>query len=89
MRTVESHSLQLSPDAIANAAFPFDARLEHARRFLTSRGISEPRPLYGARARSISLNARLGARPGAAADLRRAANDDANAAPARRTPSAA
>ncbi len=55
------------------------AKLEAARRFLTSRGITTVRPLYGTRAKPVTLNDLLGARPAVAFDALAAANDDRRA----------
>lgn len=74
----------LSPQTVAHPAFPYDARLDHARRFLASRGITDVRPVYGARAKIRTLNARLAS----ALDVRGASNDDAHVGAAR-DPSAA
>jgi hypothetical protein len=40
--------VELPPQAVTNAGFPYDDKLTAARRFLASRGIREVRPLYGA-----------------------------------------
>lgn len=48
MRVEEDlRNLSLPPDMVANDAFPFDAKLAAARRFLKQRGIADVRPIYG------------------------------------------
>jgi hypothetical protein len=64
MRAHESHLLSLSPGTVANPTFPYADRFAAARAFLALRGIVEPRPLYGARARSTKLSKRLATRAG-------------------------
>jgi hypothetical protein len=64
MRAPESHDLQLPTQTVANATFPYADRFAAAREFLAQRGIAEPRPLYGARARSVKLSERLAASAG-------------------------
>jgi hypothetical protein len=89
MHPPDRYNLALPHDAITNPACDHDARLERARAFLDSRGIHEPRPLYGARAMRVTLNARLGAPLARAMDVRCATNDDSTHSPSRRDPSAA
>lgn len=59
MRALTSHDLQLSPQTVANTTFPYADRFAAARAFLATRGIAEPRPLYGTQARSLKLSERL------------------------------
>jgi hypothetical protein len=65
MRAHESRLLSLSPGTVANPTFPYTHRFAAAREFLALRGIVEPRPLYGVRARAMKLSERLAARGGA------------------------
>lgn len=76
MHPTHDSTLSLPLQAVTNPAFPYDARIEQARRFLASRGITAVRPVYGARSKSPTLNDRLGARPATSFDGHRAANDD-------------
>lgn len=89
MHPTPDSTLSLPLQAVTNPAFPYDARLEHARRFLASRGITAVRPVYGARSKSPTLNDRLGARPTTRFDGQRAANDDGRAGALRSGDSAA
>lgn len=89
MSTPHTPTLALPTDAVANRSFPYDARIAGARRFLASRGIHEVRPLYGMRAKPVSLNARLAAPLARPAHARGAANDDATSALTRRDSTAA
>jgi hypothetical protein len=89
MHPTDDPTLSLPLQAVTNPAFPYESRLEHARRFLASRGITAVRPVYGARSKSPTLNDRLGARPATRFDGHRAANDDDRAHPPRSGDSAA
>ncbi len=70
MRAYQPHDLLLPPDVVANAASPYEARIDAARRFLAARGITEVRPVYGHRAVTGRARARL-----ARLDTAAAAND--------------
>jgi hypothetical protein len=63
MRAHSSHE-PLLPPTVANPTFPYADRFAAARAFLAKRGIAEPRPLYGAQARSMKLSERLAAATG-------------------------
>ncbi len=47
MHADDVHVLTLPPQAAANAEFPLAERLAAARRYLSARGIAQPRPVYG------------------------------------------
>jgi hypothetical protein len=72
MKTPDTSTLLIPTQAVTNPAFPHDARLDRARAFLASRGITSVRPVYGTRARAVTLNARLASAVG----VPRAANDE-------------
>ncbi len=47
MHAPDDIGVTLPPQAVANAGFPYDAKLADARSFLASRGITSVRPVYG------------------------------------------
>jgi hypothetical protein len=49
MQARDFTDVTLPPQAVANSEFPYERQVASARRFLAARGITEVRPLYGAK----------------------------------------
>ncbi len=80
MQARDFTDVTLPPQAVANSEFPYERQVASARRFLAARGITEVRPLYGAKFPRTDVPASAAAPPRrSSASTVRAAGERAHA----------